>query len=113
VEILGFNPNKARPGDIALNIVHSRFFMRGVVWLKGGMMDSIGPSSLQEKCGPTSTPSGPTHVEYLTIIQEKQYSMPRVGDLWILVETNILDEGARFCTLELEEFFAIVIASCG
>ncbi len=73
-------------------------------------MDSIGPSSLQEKCGPTSTPSGPTHVEYLKIIQEKQDSMPRVGDLWILVETNILDKGAK---LQLEECFAIVIASCG
>jgi hypothetical protein len=77
------------------------------------MMDSIGPSSLQAKCGPTSTPSGPTHVEYLKIIQEKQDSMPRMGDLWILVETNILDETAKFCTLQLEEFFAIVIASCG
>jgi hypothetical protein len=44
-------------------------------------MDSIGPNSLQEKCGPTSTPTGPTHVEYVKIIQEKQVSMPRVGDL--------------------------------
>jgi hypothetical protein len=77
------------------------------------MMDSIGPSSLQEKCGPTSTPSGPTHVEYLKIIQQKQDSMPRVGDLWILLETDILDEGAKFCTLVLEECFAIAIASCG
>jgi hypothetical protein len=77
------------------------------------MMDSIGPSSLQEKCGPTSTPSGPTHLEYLKITQEKQDSMPGVGDLWILVETNILDKGAKFCTLELEDFFAIVITSCG
>ncbi len=76
-------------------------------------MDSIGPSSLQEKCGPTSTPTSPTHVEYLKIIQEKQDSMPRVGDLWILIETNILDEGAKFCTLELEDCFAIVIAPCG
>jgi hypothetical protein len=36
VEILGFDPNKARPGDIAMSIVHSRFFTRGVVWLKVG-----------------------------------------------------------------------------
>jgi hypothetical protein len=37
VEILGFDPNKARPGDIvALSILHSKFFTRGVVWLKVG-----------------------------------------------------------------------------
>jgi hypothetical protein len=36
------------------------------------MMDSIGSSSLQEKCGPTSTPSGPTHLEYLKITHESK-----------------------------------------
>jgi hypothetical protein len=36
VGIMGFDPKEVRFGDIVVNIVHSKFFERRVVWLKVG-----------------------------------------------------------------------------
>jgi hypothetical protein len=34
--IMGFDPKEVKFGDIVVNIVHSKFFKRTVVWLKVG-----------------------------------------------------------------------------
>ncbi len=39
VQIVGFDPKEARPGDLAIGIALSRFFIRAAVWLMTSIDD--------------------------------------------------------------------------
>ncbi len=63
VGIMGFDPKEVRFGDIVVNIVHSKFFKRTIVWFKVGN-DGFQSTQLVIR-EVTCILVGPTHIEYL------------------------------------------------
>jgi hypothetical protein len=68
-------------------------------------MDNNGPSYKPQKLGSSSQALGPLkQVEVQRVIREKIIVVPRVGDIWIPVDTNIKNYCSQFYKPELDNW---------
>jgi len=103
VGLIGIEPDRARVGDIAVEVTHSGYLTRARVWLKvvDGTRGWTCTSELQ-----SSFYSLPTSRSVDPEIAERQSSVPRVGDLWIPSSEVSPNHFVRLYVPSVEDLFA-------
>jgi hypothetical protein len=81
VRLVGIDPDAARVGDIAVEIVHSGFYTRAIIWLK--VTNGARAWAYTQNCRRTSS-TLPTLRRVAPAFSERQSAIPRLGDIWVL-----------------------------
>jgi hypothetical protein len=107
IKNVGFDPREGRQGDIAIGVTLSRFFIRTTIWLKiSHMMIKVGSSSTQVAPSFFTSLNGLINQsEKFGKLHENLNNIPRLGDIWILINPLPLGTSIKFFKLECNNEF--------